>query len=879
MNLLLKRKFTAGFALLAAAGFFTAAGLQAQEPSTADSTKEPDKLVKLEKFEVTGSRIKQIDVEGPNPVVAVTRDDLEISGYSNVGDALRALPMISGTSLTPAASNNSFTPGASTVNIRGLGNNNVLVLLNGRRAAPLSSPGFDGLQTVFDFNSIPAGAVESIEFLKDGGSAIYGSDAVSGVINIKLRKNYTGMSTTVEVGNSTHNINALEKSFSAVVGATGAKSSIVATFDWRETNSIQDREFAFSANSDLRSRGGPDRRSTANYPGWAYVASLDDYYTLSSPKAFPTLGDFHPVTGEERYNFQSSTDQTPDTRNYGFYTRATYEFTDYLSAFSEFSFRRAQSVIRAAPTPVVPNYSEHGDAPDGSLNIPSTNPNNPFGEDLYLDWRARLVNAGPRINDVTSDTPRLLVGLNGAIPGSSDWTWETGALYTSNDVVNNNRGSVFDSLYQNALNGVEFGSETLYANPFGPEDPRITSYYTHENPNSASFALWTYDVSATGSLVDLPAGALGLAVGGEARREDFENLKTADNITGNIIGGAEGSSVSGQRRVYSAYAELRVPIITGLQAQIAGRFEHYSDFGSTTKPKIALSYRPTKWLLFRTSFGQSFLAPNLSYLYTSQVTQFSDSSLEDPKRPQDGLRQIQTRSGGNPELQPEETDTIYAGVAVEPEGVLKGFSFGVDWFQFKQKNLISQLGADFILAHEDELPGLVVRAAPTGGDAVGSVSYVIDTYRNANHQTYRGFDVTSRYDLKTTSLGAFRFNASMTFMPQFVYEGSELAGTYEQPKWRGTFSTDWHKGDWSAAVFVDYIGRFDNYSGTGDVSSQVMVNPQVSYAGLWHSKITIGARNVLDRDPPFDSHSSTGWNADIHSPQKAFVYVRVAKDF
>lgn len=877
MNLLLKRKSRPCLALFALAGLFLFPSARAQDAAT-DQTKT-DQPVTLEKYEITGSRIKQIDAEGPNPVVAVSRADLEISGYSNVGDALRALPMISGGSLTPAASNNSFTPGASSVNIRGLGNNNVLVLLNGRRAAPLSTPGWDGLQTVFDFNSIPAGAVEAIEFLKDGGSAIYGSDAVSGVINIKLRKNYTGLSTTAEIGNSTHNINALEKSFSGVAGASSGKNSIVMTFDWRETNSIQDREFGFSADSDLRSRGGPDRRSTANYPGWAYVDSLGDYYTLNSPKAFPTLSDFHPVAGDERYNFQSATDQTPDTRNYGFYTRASHEFNENLTAFAEVSFRRSQTVIRAAPSPVVPNYSEHGDAPDGSLNIPSTNPNNPFGEDLYLDWRARLVSAGPRINDVTSDTPRVLVGLNGTIPGSSDWTWETGALYTSNDVVNNNRGTVFDSLYQNALNGVAFGSETLFANPFGPEDPRITSYYTHENPNSANFALWTYDASASGTLVNLPAGALGLAVGGETRRETFENLKTAANITGDVVGGAEGASVQGQRRVYSAYAELRVPIITGLEAQIAGRFEHYSDFGSTTKPKVALSYRPAKWLLFRTSFGQSFLAPNLSYLYTSQVTQFSDSGLEDPKRPQDGLRQIQTRSGGNPDLQPEETDTFYAGVTVEPEGVLKGFSFGIDWFQFKQKNLISQLGADYILLHEDELPGLVVRAAPTGGDSVGSVSYVNDTYRNANHLTYRGFDATTRYDLKTDALGWFRFTASATFMPQFIYEGSEWAGTYNQPKWRGTFSTDWHKGDWSAAIFMDYVGRFDNYSGGGSVSSQVMINPQVTYAGLWKSKITLGARNIFDRDPPFDSHSSTGWNANIHDPQKAFVYVRIAKDF
>ena len=199
MNVRLLRKYRGVLALTAAAISTALSGARAEDATPAATNEgATNPLVEFDKYEVTGSRIKRIDSEGPNPVVAVSRGDLELAGYSNIGDALRALPMISGGSLVPAGSNNSFTPGASTVNIRGLGNNNVLVLLNGRRAAPLSSPGWDGLQTVFDFNSIPAAAVESVEFLKDGGSAIYGSDAVSGVINIKLRKS-AGDSVTLGV--------------------------------------------------------------------------------------------------------------------------------------------------------------------------------------------------------------------------------------------------------------------------------------------------------------------------------------------------------------------------------------------------------------------------------------------------------------------------------------------------------------------------------------------------------------------------------------------------------------------------------------------------------------------------------------------------------
>jgi iron complex outermembrane recepter protein len=342
------------------------------------------------------------------------------------------------------------------------------------------------------------------------------------------------------------------------------------------------------------------------------------------------------------------TDQTPKTKNYGFYLRETHNFNQNLYGFVELSFRRSESIIGAAPTPVF-NYNEHGDSPDGYLSIPATNPNNPFGEDLGTEWYARLVHAGNRINDVKSDTPRGLVGIGGKIPETT-WTWETGALYTRNNTSNQNHGTVFDDLYQNALNGVTINGHLLYANPFGPEDPQITQYYTHNSPNSSKFELQTYDFSATGDIVDLPAGTLAVAVGGEARSELFADHKNPDNISGNIVGGAEGAPIHGKRNVRAAYAELRVPIVTGLQAQIAGRFEHYSDFGSTTKPKYALSYRPTNWLLLRASYGQSFLAPNLAYLYLSQITQFSDQALDDPKRPQDAPRQIETHGGGNPNL-------------------------------------------------------------------------------------------------------------------------------------------------------------------------------------------------------------------------------------
>ena len=868
-----KERSRGAFALILGIGLLNVG--RGQTPST-DQTGSDD-VVTLSKYEVTGSHITGIDAAGLNPVTAISRASLDLSGYTNVGDALRSLSFVSGSSLIPTGSNNSFTPGASTVNLRGLGNNNVLVLLNGRRAAPLASPGFNGLQTVFDFNSIPAAAIESIQVLKDGGSAIYGSDAVSGVINIILRKDYTGLTTTVGVGN-TFGSDSLEKTGSVVLGSSSGKLSIITAIDWTERNSLKDRDYGFSRTADLTARGGDDLRSFATFPALVYVPSLADYYTLSAPKANPALADFSVAdVSHGSYNFQSVTDQIPEMRNFGFYSRARYDFSDQIYGFTEISFRRSETRIEAAPTPVF-NYAENGDGPrTGALNIPATNPNNPFGEDLEDEWYARLVSAGNRINDVTSDTPRIVVGLGGKMPAA--WEWEAAATYSKNKTENLNGGTVFDNLYQAALNGINIGGETLYANPFGPEDPRVTASYTNTDPNTASFELRTYDFSASGPLFQLPAGDVKLAVGGEWRGEKLASIRTINNATGNVVGGAEGNSTYGDRTVKAAYAELHIPLVTNLQLQLAGRFEEYSDFGSTTKPKIALSYRPAQWLLLRASFGQSFLAPNLAYLYTSQVTTFSANPLEDPKRPNDAPRQIETKGGGNPKLQPEETDSWYGGFQINPTGRLKGWELAVDWLQFKQKNLIAQLGEDFILKNEDTLPGLVVRNAPAAGETVGVINYINDTYLNIDRQTYRGIDFDLRYSLRTASAGRFVFDLGGTYLQKLHYNDTNYEGTYNYPYWRSTFTATWERGMWSASVLVDYLGEFENFSEVGTVKRQIHVDPQISYRGFHNIKLTVGARNVFNEDPPFDEHSSTGYNNEISNPEKAFVYFRASKDF
>lgn len=890
---------------------------------------QTEEAVKLDKFEVTGSRVKRTDIETTQPVLTITAGDMEMTGYSTVADALRSLPMNSGQSLTPVSSGTSFTPGISSFNLRGLGNNNVLVLVNGRRSAPFGASGFNGMQTMFDLNSLPLSAIESIELLKDGGSAIYGSDAVSGVINVKLKKSGNGGNLTVSVGN-TIETDSLEKSANMAFFTGNGRTSVVVTMDWQERNAIFARDLDFTSNADLRNIGGINRASTSAYPGLVYVPSIGGYRTFLAPTTTPTtaaavpLGTANGDVGAGYYNFLRDSDTFPATRQTGFYTRLDHEFTDKLALFGEFTFRRAETVNHSAAAPMF-SYNEQGyshrlmtsaelggavpdpanrahydlntqigTGADGIL-IPAYNPFNPWQEDLPWDNRVRFVTLGPRVNNVTSDSPRFLLGLKGDLDIINDtWTWEAAVNYSKSTYTNISFGAQ-DRKVQAAFHGVTFGAGTpeavtLYLNPFGPSDQRILDYISIRNPTTSSYLVRGWDVAAQGEIFTLPAGAIGLAVGGEYRDETLRDYRTALNEQGQIIGGSEGSSVFGSREVYSAYAELNIPVLKQVELQIAGRFEDYSDFGRTTKPKFSVKVTPFKDLILRASYGESFLAPNLPYLYSTQSTSFTSAAIVDPRRPSDAATQIKTLGGGNPDLQPEETETYYVGLVYEVPFV-KGLELSADYFVFDSTNLITSFSANEILAGEAAgnpiFTPLVVRNPPAAGQTVGTIQYVMTSWSNAATRKYKGSDYGIAYNLRTSTIGDFRFQASATYLDELSFGGFNSSGSRLYPRVRANFGTSWQYGDWGASLFVNYTGyRY----GTGQMqgaarvtnsrySSQVLVNPQVSYRGFARTRITLGVRNALDREPPVDFGEAERWTPGVNNPEPLYWYARVSRDF
>src|SRR5664280_272040 len=944
MKLTPVRKLTALLALIlgiSAPSFVVAQ--TAPTTTAADSRTDEKAPVSMEKFEVTGSRIKRLDAETVNPVLDVSVAKIEAQGFTTLGDALRALPFNNGQALTPMDSGTSFTPGVSTINLRGLGNNNTLVLINGRRAVPYASPGFNGFQTVFDLNSIPDSAIEKVEILKDGGSAIYGSDAVAGVVNIKLRRDFQGVGTSLTFGNY-FNTDGLVKKASVIVGTNTAKTSMVTTFDFQDQHSVFARDLPFSRNADLTSvaassnlrytatgwadagysseaayltdvgatdaiaDGWADQRSSRGFPGYVVVGGRQ--YTYTTPTATPTVATA--VPGVNYYNFSDENGMFPEFRRYSFYTTLKHDFTDNFYGFADFSFSRSHSVVYSAAAPADIETSL-GLSAASQMIIPSYNPYNPWAVDIS-SGRRRMVEVPNRINDVTADTPRVLVGLGGNLNGSgmlSDWTWEAGALYSKNSVSNISQGAVADSRLQEALMGLtQQGNGSLAWNPNTPQADRVyfnwfglnnqpmADFITVSNPNSASLEYWNYDVSVTGSLFELPAGPVKLAVGAEHRLEKMSNIKTDLNATGDIVGGDEGTSSFGQRDVTSVYAETDVPIIAKkVEVQLAGRFENYSDkgFAQTVRPKVGFKYRVTDWLALRGSYSKSFKAPDLAYLYTAAQTTFTSGKVPDPVT-NTQIDQLQVVVQGNPDLRPELTDTYYAGLVVEPQKWgLKGFEASVDWFDYKQKNLLAQLSdyygyAEFLsqaAAGNPIFAGKVVRDPTTN-----QVLYVRDDYVNLLTGSYRGVDMAANYTWKTRSVGDFYVGADGTWVDKIYVDTDNIVGGYLSPRWNATGQINWTRGDWGASLFGIYRGARDrnveygSIFDAGDtlyisyrVKAQFTLNASVSYRGLWKTKITVGGTNVLNQTPPVDPMSSSGTTDGINDGQPAFWFVRLDRAF
>jgi iron complex outermembrane recepter protein len=868
---------------LALGGALLAAGM----PATAQQSTQT--------IEVTGSRIKRVDAEGALPVQVVTRQDIEKRGVTTINEVINNLTLVSqGSFAETQGAGNSFAPGTAGVSLRGLGSNATLVLLNGRRVA---NYGFaQNLDEAFvDLNSIPLAAVDRIEILKDGASALYGSDALAGVINVILRKDFRGAEAGANFG-TTQDGGANERSFTLSAG-TGdlAKDKfnafVVMSYYSRDKLGGGDRDF--SKDPDKTSVGGLDFRSPTGNPGTYLTAgrgspAFTDNTVFSSCPA-SSRGTFSDGRSTCFYNFALDNWLLPKTERIGGFGRITYEVTPDLSAFLEVGLNFNVTNQSAAPTP-------------GSTTLPVGHNSNPYP--FAVPIRYRFTEVGPRLNQIDTDSTRMLVGLQGTHFG---WSWDTGLVRSQSSSLNSGTNYVSASAVTaarptyNYLNNA--ANSTAVVNSL-----RIATTRTGESD------LKSFDFKASRDLFALGGGSAAVAVGVDYRQESLADTPDANIRAGNVVGSG-GTSSAGDRSSRAVYAEFSLPFFKGFETQLAVRSDRYSDFGSATVPKVGVSYRPVQSLLFRGSVGEGFRAPSLVQLYQGASSSFpsirdvircdaytaSTAATAAERTAACGAAQVRSVSQGNLALEAEKSKSFNLGVVFEP---MRDLSAGIDVWRIEHTNKIDSLTSSYILRNADALSAaagfpVVERFAPSARDiAVGApgslrgtgadtgVGYY-NTYFNAQQQRVAGFDIDVRYRFKLADIGTAGIQSVITRMKTFKREVNpgagleELIDTWQYPKTRASTVFTLEQGSWNYSLVNNFVSSYSQFYQVGPqrVASRSTWDAQVQYSGFKGITLAAGGRNITNKEPPFADVDWYGFDSSNVDPRGAIWYVRANYKF
>ena len=429
-------------------------------------------------------------------------------------------------------------------------------------------------------------------------------------------------------------------------------------------------------------------------------------------------------------------------------------------------------------------------------------------------------------------------------------------------------------------------------------------------------------MKAGGDLTELPGGALALAVGAETAKEEVSDVADSLSMANKIVASG-GTSNSGRRNRDAAYTEFSIPVIgeenriTGIHSlglQAAWRFEKYSDFGSADNPKVGIKYAPWERLLLRSTYQTAFAAPSLQYLYMGQSESYP--TLIDPARG-DGGMQYKVKSGGNPDLNPEESDSISVGAVLDipmPENM--EMSLTVNWSQIELEDQVTSVGAQFMLSNEDLFKDRIVRNPQTDADKTadnpgrdglfgteenpewgeddipnggipGSIKYINDSFLNLAEVKIEALDFSINYGINT-SIGNFSSTLDLAYIYQYDFQSrqtnpfNDQAGSYNYPEWRGNTSIWWSYDNYGFGATVNYVDSFDQQWGAvSEVDSHTTLDLQATYDITDNAKLTLGSRNITNEDPPWSDSESEGYSysAAGHDPFGAILYGNITLRF
>ncbi len=850
------------FALVAGATTLAGTGAAfAQDTTTGQATTD------LDRIQVTGSRIRQVDIETAQPIVTVSREDIQAGGFNSVADILQNIPSAGSPTFSrtsPLTSNQEA--GGQYIDLRNLGAQRTLVLVNGKRLG--ISP--DGFQ---DVSTIPTAMVERIEVLKDGASSIYGSDAMAGVINIITRRNFEGAEVNAYLGQYGQG-DGQKQTYDFVIGMAGDRGSVTIGAEYHNEDGVWARNRPFSADNYP---GYPQYSTTVvgQWGNWRPVGSTDPWQVADRGSDALGPGAWHDQTSADTSVPADQMHALTPLERRSLFVSTTYDVTDNIRFVSDLNYTNRSSFRQIA------GYPTQSTAVGAPMAIDSYF--NPTGGVSAVNWRRRGWEV-PRTTDTDQTTWRASLALEGSFDiGERYFDWDVGYMFNENEVKIINNGNLYipnirravGPSFMNAQGDIVCGTPGAVIagcvpwNPFAGfgtgavenslADPAVQAYLYKQEHALGRTETNNYFANLAGSIATLPAGDLGFAVGVEHRKEEGGFTPDAIAQSGDSTNLASGPTY-GQYSLDEVYAELNIPILADvafaqeLSLNVASRYSDFDTFGETTNNKFGVKWRPIDDLLVRGTWAEGFRAPTIGDLYGGTSDTFTtgfhdpcDSVYGDARGsarclqdvPAD-YRQLQQgfvpttnrfaqtpvpfTSGSNPLLQPEFSESKTIGFVYSPSQV-QGLSVGLDWWNIRIENTIvsdtpNEILEDCYVALIESRCALFSRD-PSLGNIVADLQY---GGRNSGYAETEGYDLDVNYRLNT-DYGQFSTRWATTYVS--LYETKSTNSPEEVPsqangfgstfRIRSNLNLSWAMNDFQVTWGMRYnSGSKETCAGFGD---------------------------------------------------------------
>ncbi|WP_257572819.1 TonB-dependent receptor [Janthinobacterium sp. UMAB-56] len=868
----------------------------------------------IQKVEVTGSSIKRAEAETISVIQTLSRKDIEQTGKASIADVVRSISADNNGSISGSFTNG-FAGSASGVSLRGLSVSSTLVLINGRRTAPYGF-GDDGQRSFVDLNSIPLDAVDRIDILKDGASAIYGSDAIAGVVNIILRQNYVGKTISANVGQSGHG----DGTVTSISGAIGFgdmdtdKFNVFATIDAKKSGEIkQSNRDKWIGQADARPWGGRDQRAgqttAGNGGGSSFLGTLRPISpTLGNVTNLPGSCDpvnLDPKGGSSNDNsrggclwdpVQFATIQ-PKTENVNLFMRGTLALGADAQGYTEVGIFKSKADTYSTPSGLTgagfdlvnARVNNTSTGPD-QLLMPANHPDNILG----VAARPRWVDASrPRTSNLETTVTRVLAGVKGTY---ANWDYDTGLMYAESKTDRTQTGYYRSSALRTALNNGTFRIGKGVIN-----SPEVLALVSPTLNNSGTTKNTSLDFKATRELFQLPGGMMGIALGAEYRKEETNSQSTPYTDINDIVGLGYSAS-QGSRNVKALYAELAAPVMKELELQFALRSDDYSDYGRSTTPKVGFKFTPASAVAFRGTYAEGFRAPSAAENGNSAVAAFT-SIASDPVRcavtklPIDcSSQQVGAITIGNKNIKPETSKSYSLGVVLEP---IKNISLSIDWWKIVRDGEINGSDPGAVVANPAGYPDAeIVRGEPTSNfpGLVGPILMVKAPYLNAGKTKTSGIDLDLRGKYNAGEYGRFNSGVTVTYMKEFTRTNAdgtvlEFAGTHGDvnlsgnggtPKTKVRLTLGWDQGPVNVTANMNYVSSISNKNDVnGDcldtdandvpykncrIASFTTTDLFAKWSVTKQWELTASITNLFDKMAPLDvqTYGRINYNPSLH---------------